>query len=221
MTTVRMAFIVFVLGVAGCKDAGVTPLPPENLLLSLKAPETVLGKVNHEVLHITSVGVIMKEIEFSRAGSEDSVEIESGPLVLSLSLDARISLLAAVKIPPGVFDGLRFTIYRPADKEPVTDSAFAGAGGDRFSIVIRGFYHETPFTLRSPQLTRLNLTLATPASVVEDRVTNVTFRIDPYLWFETGGLILDPFHQTAEIEDHIRSSFAEVFRDNDRDGNPD
>jgi hypothetical protein len=223
MTRFRMAALLLVLALGGCKDAGVTPLPPENLLLSLKAPATVLAKVNHEILHLTSVKILMKEIEFSQAGSDDSVEIESGPQVVSLSLDAKITKVTAVKIQPGVYDRVRFTIHKPEDQEKITDSTFTSgqSGNERFSIVITGFYHETPFTFKSRESTRMELKLATPITVVEDGVANVTLKIDPYLWFQTNGLILDPFNQTNEIQNLITSSFAEAFRDNDRNGDPD
>jgi len=223
MTTFRIPIILLILGLGGCKDLGVIPLPPENLRLSIKAPATVLAKVNHEILHLTSVKVLMKEIEFSQAGSDDSVEIESGPQVVSLSLDAKITEVTAVKIPAGVYDRVRFTIHKPEDQEQVPDSTFRSgeSGNERFSIVITGFYHETPFTFKSRESTRLELRLATPVSVVEDGVANVTLRIDPYLWFQTNGLILDPFNQTGQIDDLIKSSFAEAFRDNDRNGDPD
>ena len=48
-----------------------------------------------------------------------------------------------------------------------------------------------------------------------------TLVIDPYLWFQTNGLFLDPFNQTQQIEDLIKASFASAFRDNDRNGDPD
>ena len=223
MNRVFIFALAVILGASGCKDSGVAPLPPENLQLSVKAPATVLGKVAHEILHLTSVKILLKEIEFSQAGSEDSLEIESGPQVVSLSLDARITGLTAAKIPPGVYDRIRFTIHKPEDQEQVADTVFKSgeSGGSRYSVVITGFYHDTPFTFRSSESTRLELRLTTPVTVVEDGVANVTLMIDPYLWFQTNGLFLDPFNQTQQIEDLIKASFASAFRDNDRNGDPD
>jgi hypothetical protein len=218
-----LALIGLGLGVYGCKDAGVSPPPPENLRLSVKAPATVLGKVNHEVLHIISAKVLLREIEFSQAGSEDSVEIESGPQVVSLNLDAKITEVAAVRIRPGVYDRIRFTIHKPEDSEQVSDSTFkqGESGNERFSLVITGLYHDTPFTFKSRESTRQELQLTSPVTVSEDGTVNVTLKIDPYLWFQNNGLVLDPFNQTKEIDDLVKSSFAEAFRDNDRNGDPD
>ena len=223
MTTFRIAAVLLLFGIGGCKDTGMAPLPPDNLRLSLKAPATVLGKVSHEVLHITSVKALVKEIEFAQAGSEDSVEIEAGPRVVSLSLDAKMTEVTEVKIRAGVYDRIRFTVHKPEDQEQVGDSTFtAGAGGnERFSVVITGFYHDTPFTFKSRESTRQELRLAAPVTVPEDGTVNVTLRIDPYLWFQINGLVLDPFNQTREIDDLIKSTFALAFRDNDRNGDPD
>ncbi len=227
MNNFRIAAILAVsaigLGVFGCTDSGVNASLPENLLLSVKAPATVLGKVNHEVLHIISVKVLLKEIEFSQAGSGDSVDIESGSRVVSLSLDAKITEVTAVKIRPGVYDRIRFTVHKPEDTEQVSDSTFKSgeSGNQRFSLVITGLYHDTPFTFKSRESTRQELRLTTPVTVTEDGTVNVTLKIDPYLWFNTNGLVLDPFNQTKEIDDLIKESFAEAFRDSDRNGDPD
>lgn len=211
------------LAAGGCSDTGVNAIPPENLRVSLKAPASVLGKTSHVDLHLTSVKVLFKELEFAQAGSDDSVEIETGPQVVSLSLDASITEITAVKILPGVYDRIRFTVHKPEDHEQVSDSVFkAGESGqDRFSVVITGFYHDAPFTFRSRESTRMELLLSAPVTVSDDGTVNVTIMIDPYLWFHAGGLLLDPFNQTQEIDNMIKSSFARAFRDADRNGDPD
>jgi hypothetical protein len=217
------ALIVLGLGVAGCRDAGVDAPSPENLRLSLKAPATVLGKVNHEILHLTSVKVLLKEIQFSQAGSDDSVDIESALQVVSLSLDAKITDLTATRIRPGVYDRIRFTVHKPEDTEQVSDTTFRSgeSGNQRFSIVVTGFFHDTPFTFKSQESTHHELRLTTPVTVPEDGTVNVTLKIDPYLWFQANGQILNPFSQTKQIDDLIKGSFAEAFPDDDRNGDPD
>jgi hypothetical protein len=211
------------LALLGCKDAGLTNPPEHNLLLSLKAAGSVLQKVDHEILHLTSVKVVLKGIEFTHSEAEDSVEIESGLQVLNLAMDSRITEISAVRIHPGEYDRIRFTIHKPEEEEEVSDSTFLGSDStrQRFSVVITGFYHETPFTFRSQESAEQELRLTTPVSVTEDGTANVTIKIDPYLWFTTNGLVLDPFIQTKEINDLLKKSFADVFRDNDRNGDPD
>jgi hypothetical protein len=210
-------------GVLGCKDTGMEPSLPHNLLLSVQPAGSVLLKPNHEILHLTSVRVLLKGIEFEGDASSDSAEVESDARVLNLAMDAKMTELAAAKIPPGQYNRVRFQIHKPEDGEQVNDSSFVtgGSGNERFSVVVTGFYHETPFTFRSSQSVEIELNLNPPITVTNNGVANVTFKIDPYLWFSANGLIFDPFNQTKEIDDLIKGSFAEAFRDNDRNGDAD
>ena len=63
--------------------------------------------------------------------------------------------------------------------------------------------------------------MATPLTVPESGIVNVTLKVDPYAWFEDNGLILDPIVQEKQIDDRIKESFASAFKDNDRNGDPD
>jgi hypothetical protein len=215
--------ISLALSLFGCKDTGMEPVLPHNLLVSVKPAGSVLLKTTHEILHLTSVKVLLKGIEFENSSSEDSTEVEGDSRVLNLAMDARMTEFAAAKIPPGNYNHVRFQIHKPDENELVSDSAFTpgGSGNQRFSIVITGFYHETPFTFRSSQSVEIDFLLDPPVKVSDNGIANVTFKIDPYLWFSTNGLIMDPFNQIKEIEGLIRNSFAEAFRDNDRNGEKD
>jgi hypothetical protein len=215
--------ISIVLSLFGCKDTGMEPVLPHNLLVSVKPAGSVLLKTTHEILHLTSVKVLLKGIEFENASSEDSVEVEGDSRVLDLAMDAKITEFAAAKIAPGEYNRVRFQIHKPEDREVVSDSSFTtgGSGNERFSIIVTGFYHETPFTFRSSQSVEVDFPIDPPVKVSDNGIANVTFKIDPYLWFSTNGLILDPFNQTKQIEDLIKNAFAEAFRDNDRNGEKD
>jgi hypothetical protein len=215
--------IAAALSLFGCKDTGMEPSLPHNLLVSIQPAGSVLLKPTHEILHLTSVKVLIKDIEFENASSGDSVEVEGDSRVLDLAMNAKITEFAAAKISPGEYNRVRFQIHKPDDHEVVSDSSFVtgGSGNERFSIIVTGFYHETPFTFRSTLSVEIELLLDPPVKVNNDGIANVTFMIDPYNWFSTNGLIMDPFNQTKEIEDLIKSSFAEAFRDNDRNGEKD
>lgn len=220
LLALTMSLAVFL---TGCKDTGMEPSLPHNLIVSVKPAGSVLLKTTHEVLHLTSVKVLIKGIEFENASSEDSAEVEGDSRVLDLAMDAKITEFAAAKIAPGEYNRVRFQIHKPEDREVVSDSSFTAgrSGNERFSIIVTGFYHETPFTFRSSQSVEMRFSLDPPVKVSDNGIANVTFKIDPYLWFSTNGLILDPFNQTKQIEDLIKSSFAEAFRDNDRNGEKD
>ena len=227
-TTYRIPFVMCVLAMvllwAGCKDQGVEPpLSDHNVQLSVQAAGSVLHKPSHEVLHITSVKILLKRISFSQAGSDDSTDVHSGPLVVELNLDAKMTPVAATRISPGVYDRVRFEIHKAEDSDSVPDSVFRSGsnGNDRFSVVITGYYHETPFTFMSRESAHQELVLSPPVTVTEDGAANVTLKVDPYAWFTVGELILDPFNQDTEIDGRIKGSFASAFKDNDRNGEPD
>lgn len=208
----------------GCSDSGLEPgVSDPNVQLSVQAAGSVLHKVDHETLHITSVKILLKRIALSHATSDDSSDVHSGPLVVDLDLQAKMTPVAASRVRPGVYDRVRFVLHKPEDNEAVSDPAFReGPSGDqRFSVVITGLYHETPFTFRSRESAQQESRLASALTVPEDGNVNVTLQIDPYAWFSTEGLVLDPFTQDRQIDDRIKSSFARAFKDNDRNGEPD
>jgi hypothetical protein len=209
---------------SGCKDQGVGPDPSaQNVQLSVQAAGSVLHKVNHETLHITSVKVLLKRIAFSQATSDDSADVHTGSIVVDLNLDAKMTPVTATRVRAGVYDRVRFDIHKPEDLESIPDSSFrmGASGNDRYSVVVTGLYHDTPFTFTSRESAHQELVLVPPVTVTEDGTVNVTLKIDPYAWFTVNGLVLDPFNQNKQIDDRVKGSFASAFKDNDRNGEPD
>jgi hypothetical protein len=208
----------------GCKDQGVEPdHTMQNLQLSVQASASVLHKTDHETLHITSVKVLIKSVVFSRAGSVDSTDVHSEPIAVNLNLDAVMTPVAVGHIKPGVYDRVRFTIHKPEDNEMLPDSTFrqGSSGNQRFSVVITGLYHDTPFTFTSRESAYQELLLARAVTVTDDGNANVTLKIDPYAWFTVDGLVLDPFNQEKQIDDRVKGGFGSAFKDDDRNGEPD
>jgi hypothetical protein len=208
----------------GCKDVGTEPtVSDQNVQLSVQAAGSVLHKTSHETLHITSVKVLIKRIAFSQATSDDSSDVHSGSMVVDLDLDAKMTTMTATHVRPGVYDRVRFTLHKPEDNEVSVDSTFrrGPSGNQRFSVVITGLYHDTPFTFTSRESADQELVMVPRLTVPESGMVNVTLRIDPYAWFIVGGLVLDPFNQDKQIDDRLKSSFASAFKDNDRNGQPD
>ncbi len=211
-------------GAYGCKDLGVnTPEQSASFHLTVVTPTTVLGKPSHEILHIISAKILLKNIFFKVSGLEDSTEITRGPLVVDLDLTARTKELLISQIPTNSYDRMRFTIHAPEPGEPLLDSAFM-AGNDSsklYSVVVVGLYHETPFVFRSQETFRTDINFTSPVTIPAKGSVNVTLKIDPYAWFTEGELFYDPFNQTGKIDDRIKNAQLEAFRDNDRDGEPD
>jgi hypothetical protein len=211
-------------GMNGCKDLGVeSPASPSSLQLGVATPLTVLGKPAHEVLHITSVKILLRNITFRVAGGEDSVEIASAPLVVDLDLTAKPKALVTREVSAHNYDRMRFSIHTPEDGEPLLDSVFAEGndGSKRFSVVVTGLYHDTPFIFRSQESFRIDIDFTSPIAIPVTGSVSVTLKIDPYAWFTEGDLIFDPFNQGEKIDDLIKHAQMNAFRDNDRDGEPD
>jgi hypothetical protein len=219
-----IAAATLLAGMHGCKDFGVeSPASPPSLQLAVATPLTVLGKPAHEVLHITSAKILLRNISFRASGREDSVEIVSAPLVVDLDLTAKPKVLLIREVSASSYDRMRFTIHTPEDGEPLLDSVFA-EGSDsskRFSLIVTGLYHDTPFIFRSRQSVRIDIDFTSPVAIPATGSVNVTLIIDPYAWFTEGDLIYDPFNQTEKIDDLIKHAPMKAFRDNDRDGEPD
>jgi hypothetical protein len=200
-----------------------SPDTSENVRLSIRASGSVLGKPAHEVLHITSVKILLKKISFNESTSDDSADVFSGPYVVDLDFSTQLHDVVATRVRPGAYDRIRFTIHKPEDQEPLPDPVFAdGASGSvRYSVVVTGAYHETPFVYKTGESTTQEIRFLAPLAVPESGTVNVTLRIDPYDWFTDGLLIFDPFNQSKEIDDRLKRSIAEAYRDNDRNGEPD
>jgi hypothetical protein len=213
-----------ICGAAGCKDMGVqSPDTSENVRLSIRAAGSVLEKPAHEVLHITSVKILLKKITFKQSTSDDSADVYSGPSVVELDFSTQLHDVVVTRVRPGSYDRVRFTIHKPEDQEQLLDSVFADdAGGSAlYSVVVTGAYHETPFVYKFRESATQEISFLNPLTVPESGTVNVTLRIDPYVWFTDGLLIFDPFNQRNEIDDRLRQSIAEAYRDNDRNGEPD
>jgi hypothetical protein len=215
---------VLIFGAAGCKDMGVqSPDTSENVHVSVRAAGSVLEKPAHEVLHITSVKILLKKISFRQSMSDDSADVYSGPSVVELDFSTKLHDVVVTRVRPGSYDLVRFTIHKPEDQGQLLDSAFADdtGGSALYSVVVTGAYHETPFVYKSRESATQEISFLDPLTVPESGTVNVTFRIDPYAWFTDGLLIFDPFNQRKEIDNRLRQSIAEAYRDNDRNGEPD
>jgi hypothetical protein len=216
--------VLLVTFAMGCTDNGPdAPASAENVSLTIQPAGVPISKITHETLHLTSVKILLKDIKFSRAASDDSTEISAGPMVVALNLDGTRTEITAVRVPPGVYDRIRFTVHKPEDSDSLADPDFrtGSSGNERFSVIITGLFHDVPFTFRSRESSAQTLQLSAPISVSEEGTVNVTLKVDPYLWFRQAGVILDPINQGKLIDDLIKQSFAEAYRDNDRNGQPD
>ena len=192
-------------------------------------------------LEIESVEVVLRDIEFQRteavanceelAGEDDCEEINVGPDVASLPLDATMPVVTfQANVPVGSFRRIDFEVHKLDDGDPKDAALIAlRPDFDDISILVSGTWtpvdgSATPFTFASDLNERQRILLATPLVLVEGEAKNVTFVVDLDGWFRDGsGNLIDP--ATANkgglnenlVKDNVRGSI-EGFEDNNGDG---
>ncbi|MEZ0310850.1 MAG: hypothetical protein ACAI38_03710 [Myxococcota bacterium] len=183
---------------------------------------------------ITSAEIVLEEIELKRTeasacpevgdADDDSCEkFETGPRLVALPLDGKVTHELATVVPTGSYDELEFEIHK-----------LEGSGGsdilrDRpdlagLSMRVAGTYNGTPFVFVSEESQELELELSPPLVVDADGSdVNLTLSVDLAAWFTTGaGLLVNPTVQSSAdiIDNNIDQSF-ECFEDDDHDGSDD
>jgi hypothetical protein len=208
---------------SGCRDTSINP-SVDNVMLNVKASRSSLEKTD-ATLGISSVKVLLKRIRFGAAVSDDSVDVQSGIVAVPLDLNGGMTMVGVSRVRAGVYDRVKFQLHKPEDTEPIPDPEFreGESGNLRFSVIVRGTYGGVPFVYRSRVNAEQEQRLRTPVTIGEGGMTSVTLLVDPVEWFLSGGLALDPalLSNSSAIDESIRTSFGEVFRDDNRDGRPD
>lgn len=225
-TGLSALLIVAAACLAGCAkhDSPMSPSPASNLSLGVSAVHQ-LAKTAHPGLVIDSAKVLVRNITFRQAGSEDSADVESGSLVLRFVPGDPVSEVAVARIPQGTYDRLTFDIHKPEDLEVPPDPEFRGgsSGNQRYSMIIKGTYNDSAFVYRSRSEFKVELRLQTPLTVADDGVARITLTFDPFACFGHHSLVFDPriVSNEAAIEPAIKGAFVRAFRDDDRNGEPD
>lgn len=226
MKTIKyLFFVVLPLGLMACTtaDNGETTQARINAFVSNGAAQKAKAS-NH--LSITEAKLLVRDIEFESYLDQDSLDFETGPLVINLNLEGGLTEVAVGDIRPGVYDEIEFDIHKPEDNETPPDSDFriGDSGDERFSIVIRGTIDGEDFLYRSNENFDIELEFNTPITIEEgNQVYDITLNVDMSAWFmDEQGNPLDPrnFDQVNAIDESIERSF-EAFKDEDRDGNED
>lgn len=189
--------------------------------------------VGTDTLVLTSVELVLREIEIKRVETPDCVptaeddpceQFEIGPVLVSLPLtpgaQPAFSLDSA---PAGSYNEIEFDIHKPDDGDPV-DQAFIAQHPDfaDISIRVRGTFNGVAFEFTTPLNVEQELPLVPPLVIAENASTNVTIFVDVSTWFVVGGVLVDPVDPSMsdEIEENIKNSI-EAFEDPDGSGSGD
>lgn len=176
-------------------------------------------------LQIDSVKILINGIKFGMDDPNAFTNFRLETYVLYLNMLGDVKLLSDAYVPLGTYTKSKFEVHQLTNIEGAPDPDFVDANG-RYSIVVMGTYDGVQFKFKS----QLNIEeiLIFPASmtITADVITNATLRISPYRWFLSSGVYIDPTVSAntslidANISANTGSSFT-MFRDTNKDGNPD
>lgn len=223
-TQLAAAFAATVL--LGCNNDAVTPVENSaNVSLSIASRSQLQKTDGTHVVTVESAKVLIKNIKFHQFPSDDANDVKVGPYAVSLSLTGNSTTVLATRVPPGMYDRVRFTLHKPEDFEPIPDPEFReGESGQlRYSVIVRGTYNGAGFVYKSRENASQEVRLDAPITVSDEGSVNVTMTVDPHSWFFRNGQELDPTNpaNAQAIDNAIKASFARAFKDNNRDGRPD
>ena len=185
-------------------------------------------------LDITSVGIVLREIELERqfeldcdeieaAGQDDNFceEFEAGPVLLELALDGSVKHLVTIEIPDGVYDELEFDVHKVKGDMPENRaSLLLHPQFDGRSIRVSGTYNGEVFAFDQDLDEEQELNLNPPLVVTGETVAiNLTICIDIKTWFRrASGDLLNPESANKGeaneelVEENIKDSI-EAFED--------
>jgi hypothetical protein len=208
--------------------------PAPSRAAAFAANDTVTDGTN--TLVITKAELVLREIELKQqettncdvepapAGCE---EVEFGPVVVDLPLNAGAQQAFAVDLPAGTYRSIEFEIHKVTADDPATFRQQYPYLADQ-SIRVQGTFNGQAFTFLTDLDVEQTL-LFTALLVVTDTTTaaNVTILVSLAAWFRAlDGTLVDPAtgnkggQNESLIKENIKQSM-EAFEDHDRDGDVD
>ena len=250
-TSLRRSIIVacLALGAGACSDA-TTGGARRALTVSLttqaqgavadRALADITIAAGANTLVITKAQLVARRIELAPAdaatcagtaesGDDDAevkdgcAEVESGPVLLDVPLDASTKTNITASVPPGTYRALELRID-PVSSGNRRSMEFLAAHPDfkNASVRVEGTYNGKAFVFMSPIDARIETIFSAPITV-DASSPNVTVAIDLSNWFSDGaGGTLDPSNggNASRIAANIAGSFH-AFEDDDHDGHDD
>ncbi len=211
--------------IAGCSNDSVAPQTDNVEFSYIQAGDTV---DNIGLLTLDTVKILLKDIKLNVANTNDSSNSKVGPFVLYLNLNqaSRTNFIGSNLIPVGTYDKIKFEVHKLGDNETPPDPEFLDSNG-RYSVVAKGSYNGFRFIFKSDVSSKQKLDFPN-SLVVTETSTNVTIKIQPYLWFinEATNLYMDPNDPAnrseidKNIKENIKANFK-AFKDTDKNGLPD
>lgn len=214
--------IMFFIG-SGCNtDPNMIISPPPDIdnfgVSTFSTPDTTSDRQG--IFILDSAKILIKDIKLNVAGGSEN-NFKVGPYVAYLSLASVVNIVDTGFIPAGTYDKIKFEIHKPNNNDPIPDPEFRDSNGN-YSVIAKGSYNGIPFIYRSKKSAHQILTTPNVFVVTESGKTNITLSVNPYSWFISNGVYLDPLDPANEndIDNNIKDSFK-AFKDDDKNGIPD
>lgn len=213
-------FLTLVLFISGCSESPVTSSAADNLEVSTYSSTTADNNTGGNVLVLTTVKVLIKDIKLNVSGSGES-NFKTGPYVLYLGLNSSVNTMTTGIIPVGTYDKIKFEIHKPNNNDSIPDPEFRDEFGN-YSVIAKGTFNGTAFTYKSKKSAHQMLNMNSELIMMETGRTNITLTVNPYSWFLSGGIYMDPDIASNEndIDNNIKASFKAII-DKDKNGIPD
>ena len=198
---------------------------PDQTSLSLSfATETTVPKLisTNEEFQIEEVKLLIRNIKIKNQSEEDSLQVKTGPIVVNLNLDGKLTEFAATEIPAGNYNRVRFEIHKIEDSEVPPDAEFKEGleSSKRYSVIVKGLLNGETFTYKSRKSAVQDVKLETDIIVEENEDANLTINVNPYSWFYDESQFLNPNETSNEskIDNNLQYAFKNAYKDNDHDG---
>jgi len=205
----------------------------------LMAVSDTMIDVGGNVLVLSKVEIVLREIELRRvnhddcdsitAGDDDACEeFESGPILLDLPLEGGVVHQFAVSADSGFYNQVEFDIHKPEDDGDAADQAFLALHPEfeKVSIRVTGTYNGVDFVYTSDLSVEQEISINPPLEVTALGSAEVTLLVDVRGWFLNGSALVDPALALkggafeGVVKNSIEASF-QAFHDDDRDGHSD
>ena len=220
---------------AACSSA--TDLQTGSLSLSVttkpqqsSASADIVVAVGSSPLVISKAQLVVRKIELLTASAaaactdaddDGCAEVEVGPFLLDLPLDASVKTDLNAKVPAGSYRGVEVKIgpitsgNRRSESFISAHPEFAGR-----SVRVEGTYEGRSFVFTSNVDAGIEAGFSSPVTVGgTDGISNLTLAIDVASWFRNGASTMDPSNSAnaPRIAANIAASFR-AFGDDDHDG---
>jgi len=192
-----------------------------------------LQKITDNTIELTKVKILMRDVKLkmedgeseNENGDDDSYMIKVGPFVVNLNLGGMTTDFIVANIPTGYYEAVKFKIHQIQGSEIPPDPEFKEGedNSKRYSVIVEGLFNSEPFIYKSKKPAKQHIEFDPPIFVEENGDINLTIKVDPYSWFYKDYVLLNPSDPANEndIDNNIKESFKEAYKDDDQNGKED